>query len=233
MKKLLPQIFILFLLIFSSNAKSALIEFSTCHSSCSNIGLSNGDAVGVVVATLEYVENGDNLDFTLTNTIGNLFPGNDFTFLSRLFFGGDLDATSLINESANVDAITFDGTGFTNASITFNWDVDFPNCGNISCDRMTDGETATWTLTNLSLENIFTPAMVHFQALPDGGGSVKITDGGPGCPAEVPGDECFCAENPGHDTCIVTPRGLPEPGTLLILGSGLIGLFISRRRKVK
>ena len=70
--------------------------------------------------------------------------------------------------------------------------------------RLTDTETASWTFTGITEANIFTPAMVHFQALSTNGGSVKITD---------------------------TPMDVPAPATLGLIGIGLLGLLGLRRRR--
>lgn len=212
-RNLIQKLLLVTTLLFSFNANSALITFTNCWSSCSNIGLVGADNtglyVGVSLATLEYTEVAPGVvNFTLTNTIGNLYTGNTSTFISELFFGGDFTAgVAVSNTSSNIDSIDFTTSGFTNAALSFNWDTNLANSGGPGNLRLTNTETASWTLSaaGLSESNFFTPAMVHFQALPNGG-SVKIING---------------------TTVVIT--SIPEPESLLIFALGLFGLILTKR----
>lgn len=210
------------LLVGGANANAGIINFSSCWSSCANISLTPdnvGVPVGAVLATLQYDQAGADVNFVLTNTIGNLYPGNTTTFLSQLFFniGVSIAESAIVNESANIDAI--DIGVFTNASLNFDVDAELQVSGGPGNLRLTNGETASWTFLNFTAANVLTPAMVHFQSLPNGQ-SVKITQGG--------GGGC----NPDIEDCD-EPFPVPEPGMLVLLGSALMGLGLAKKRKAK
>ncbi len=192
-------------LLLTASANAVIINFDTCQSSCPNVGAMQGDTIETL-ATLEYTDNGaGGVDFVLTNTISNRYPGDSSSFISELFFGGN-GAPSLSNLSSNIDSISYSGGGFTNAGISFNWDVNLANSGGPSSQRIVDGDTASWTANGVSVADFFLPAMVHFQALSTNGGSVKIV---------------------GTNT---PPQPVPAPAALGLLLLGMMGLRLRQQR---
>ncbi len=185
-------------------ANAGTINFTNCWSSCTTLGVDVGDSVGTV-ATLDFVNNGSNVDFTLTSLFTDYDPAATAVFLSELFFNTAVKPTSIINKSANIDSITY-SLDLTNAGLKFDIDANFANK---PADRILSGDIATWTFTNFSEDDVLTPAMVHFQGFANGG-SVKIVDG---------------------STIIENPREVPEPGILVLFGTALMGLGLSRKRK--
>ena len=208
-------------------AQAAIIQFTQVHSSGENLPIagtySNGDTLPVSLATLEYVDNGTGgVDFTLTNTFSALDSGNTDTFISELFFGSSIGATSVTNMSSNIDAIDYSAGGFTNAALTFNYDTNLANSGGPNNLRLTDGETATWTFENYAVGDFQLPAMVHFQSLPNGG-SVKITAVGGSTGGTTGGSTGGTTGGPQ----------VPEPSTYAMFGMafGMFAFLRYRSRK--
>ena len=208
MKKFIAFLSLTAGLLCIGNANAGTINFNTCWSSCENIGTTQNGSISTV-ATLEYLTNGTNVDFTLTNSIANLYTGNSTTFLSELFFNfADGKApTAIIDESSNIDSISIAFGAITNASLGFDVDVNLANSGGPNSLRIFNGDSATWTFVNFAIADLSLPAMAHFQALPKNDGSVKIISG---------------------------VQNVPEPATLFLFSCGLLFLvFIQRQRALK
>ncbi len=194
------------LLSLGSGANAVLIDFNTCVSSCPNIGAMQGDPTETL-ATLEYNDNGlGGVDFELTNTIGNRYPGDTESFISELFFGGDGTPLSVSWSNNRIDGVSYSSGGFVNAGITFNWDFNLANSGGPMGNRVLDGDNVAWTISGITEANVFLPAMVHFQSLSTNGESVKIS-------------------------ASTVPMPVPAPAARGLLAIGLVGLVGLRRRK--
>jgi len=188
------------------------------------------------VATLTITQNGPNaVNFNFENSVNNL-PGGigDDAFISRLEFtydGTPLFSTLTFNNFGGSQVVTSADFGLAgiDASYDFYLDLDYPTSGGPSSDRFFNGENSTWTITSTELlsESDFSVlvsgsgpdslAMVHIQQVGEGkGGDFSL---------KYVGDACTDCGGTG-DT------GIPEPGTLLLLGAGVWGLSLARRRKI-
>lgn len=176
-----------------------------------------GAPTTALVATLGLTQNGGNVDFSLSNSLGVLSGSSD-AFLSQLLFSfdgtpsistanfGNFGGTQLVQSSA------ISLGSFNNAGYDFAIDFGFPTANNPNANpnRFVNGEFATWTITGVTVDDFLTPAsgnngelaMVHLQGFANGG-SLKYTgdlDDGTG---------------PGGGE-------LPEPGTLALVALGLL-----------
>ena len=198
----------IFCLGLSCSTSAGVIEFNVCASGCGFVDANRRDIVESV-ATLEFGDNGQNgVDFSLTNNIGNLLPGNTTSFLPRLVFNLDEQPTGVSNSSTNIDFFDFDGSVF--AGLDFDLEVDFANILSAGL-RITDGVTASWTFDGIQESAIVLPALVQiFERNSD------TTVG-----AQLLGSFSATPSNPVQQ--------VPEPGPL---GLGLlaIGLMVLRNR---
>ncbi len=189
---------------FAGTSASAAVSFDF------NAVISGSPVGGPTYATLLIEDAGtDTVDFTMTNTMdGNVSGGQ---FISKLMLNVDPFVNGNMTwSSPKIDGFEFDQDGENSSSAKFDYSVDFVT-SNSGGNRFVAGNVVTWTVTGSGLnENSFAAvsagnaqyeAMIHIQAIPDGGSSAKVIPGEP----------------------------VPEPATILALGLGLAALTKRRR----
>ena len=145
--------------------------------------------------------------FSLTLGANN----NSAAFINDLSMAGP-GGTFSDQSTQTVATGTYSATGFVNAGETYNWLIDFPNANNAT--RLTAGETAIWSIM-VTDPSVWSFNLLHINAF-DGEASIKLE----GCVRAV------------DSNCTPTIT-VPEPGTLLLLGAGILGFAVSRRRLVQ
>jgi hypothetical protein len=184
-------------------------------------------SVGQLAAT----QNGADVDFSFSNSVNNLQGGiGDDAFISKLLFSyagaSALTSASFVNFGGTqlVTANDFDINPLgQDAGYDFYIGLDFSTK---SSARFVDGESSSWTIRNVLLDDFMNPltgsgpassAMVHIQQVGAGAGgesSLKyVASDGEVPPQEIP-------SNP-----------IPEPGSLVLTLLGLLGLAGLRMRK--
>lgn len=149
-------------------------------------------------------------DFELLFVGENIASG---AFINELFMDGP--AGTFTDNSTDTTAVgtyalnSYNGGG--GDGNIYDWFINFPQPNN--SDRLTVGESALWSIETTSAD-AWSVNKIHINAFDENGDSIKIN----GC---IEGDN-------GCGSVTV-----PEPGTLALLGLGLAGLGISRRRKVQ
>jgi hypothetical protein len=212
MKSLLRLTAVLFSsLLLGSVAQADLISFSDEFSG-------SGDTCGnVSCATLLVVQDGADVDFTLTSNLasgefitglyGNIDP---FQLANSIFTNVDASAISGWSLTGGLDCCKADGDG------NFDYAWGFPTSG----DVLEGTDVFSWTFQNISLADVM-------QGLSQGGPEGKT---GFNFALRVQG---LGAGNGGSGWFYSTPgtTTVPEPGTLALLGIGLLGMGLMRRRQ--
>jgi PEP-CTERM motif len=195
MKKIYPV-----LALLSAAAASQAITFNF-------VNLQSGSNVpSGQIATLSIVNTVANtVKFTLTANWNPTVYGSS-VFLRSVKFnnsGASLSAGTYLSGNP----IASFGNGGTDASLSFDNDVNFPTAN--GSGRFFLGESSSWTYTRagLTASNFLAPMMVHIQGL------------------TIPG-----ADTSAKFTAVQSPEAVPEPATMAVLGLGLVPML---RRRLK
>lgn len=182
-------------------------------------------------------------DFNLDVQITSIIAGQiNFTHLASAdalrFYLDDLD---MANADGGVKSSPGTGAGYTDGNLILTFDVLAGEGGSVNVTTLFDGsDDATFRLATVNQAGVFqdasgnefTPESTlaltdsNFDLDSNNDNTLNETRGGFGCTAGNQSAGFFCGVEDG------TVRfAVPEPGTLAILGLGLLGLGWSVRRK--
>ena len=153
------------------------------------------DVGNVTLATLDITQNGANVDFKLTNTVGNLGGNVSSLFISQfgLTYAGGTLAESQFTNFGGQPYVKLEPGGVNtspkpiNIPGSFNFVIEFAyetSNGN-GADRFTDTEMMTWTISGVQESDFTSPLVsgtgglqtlvaIHVQGLPNGGSTTYI-----------------------------------------------------------
>lgn len=153
------------------------------------------NAGSATVATLNLNQSGSDVNFSLTNSVGNLgSAANAGTFISDLGFnysGGTLTSSQFTNFGGSGQSIVagdfaIDPSGNFQGGYNFFLELGFPTTNKDSgAQRFLNGESVSWTITNVMLSDFLDPvsgtggslalAAVHIQSLASGESTTYIS----------------------------------------------------------
>jgi len=203
-----------------------LLALSACF--CTIV---SADQIGVGLLTYDQTSSSVN-QFDITNLTGpagvDIFDPTDFPITTALTFS----VTSLVVDFTSGPALVLPGSDFTATTDVFTGDQDL-DCTAAACNLFGD------SITSATLTGTLSPT-TGLSGLPAGDTGITgaITDAAadtfvtvtPGCGGTTLVAGCDGAELFATGTTGSSVPPVPEPGTWMLMGIGVIGLLIGRRR---
>jgi len=206
-----------------------------------NPPLADGMTDASVWATLTFTDHGTNVvDITMTVLSGVMLPG---PYVNDWWFNGNALALSAVFDNVGgVDANLTTCPDCSNGAASGKYDGNF-NFVNANPGELAQGKSSMWTAT-VGIGTVLSVTDFQFLSNPQGEQGLYyaavhvqgagVSEKGGAC---VDGEEnCNPPECPPGDTseeCGGGGQEIPEPATLAIMGAGLLGMALSRRRRAR